>query len=45
MLKDPAEYEELSRKISRLFFAKFLLLRYQVSLLVAADELWWMNQE
>jgi hypothetical protein len=27
------------------FLEKFLLLRYYVSLLVAARELWWMNQD
>jgi hypothetical protein len=35
----------ISRLNSRLLLAKFLLLRYQLSLLVTSRELWWMNQE
>jgi hypothetical protein len=37
--------EILRRQNSRKFLAKFLLLRYQMSLLVIAGELWLMNRE
>jgi hypothetical protein len=37
--------EILRRQNSRTFLAKFLLIRYHVSLLVFARELWLMNQE
>jgi hypothetical protein len=34
---------DIRRKNSRPFLARFLLLPYQMSLLVIARELWWMN--
>jgi hypothetical protein len=37
--------EILVGKIQLSFLAKFLLLRYQICLLVIDRELWWMNQE
>jgi hypothetical protein len=37
--------EILVGKIQLPFLAKFLLLRYQMCLLVIVRELWWMNQE
>jgi hypothetical protein len=46
MLKNPTGMKEmLHRQNSQPFLAKFPLLRYQMSLLVIARELWWMNQE
>jgi hypothetical protein len=41
----PKVREILRRQNSPPFLAKFFLLRYHVSLLVTARELWWMNQE
>jgi hypothetical protein len=36
---------DTSRQNSRIFLVKSLLLRYQISLLVIARELWWINKE
>jgi hypothetical protein len=46
MLRNPAGMKEiLCRQNSVPFLAEFLLLWYQMSLLIIARELWWMNQE
>jgi hypothetical protein len=46
MLKKPVEYERdsASAKFTS-FLAKFILLRYQVYLMVTARDLWWTVQE
>jgi hypothetical protein len=47
MLQKQAEYgkEYFVSKIHGNFPLKFLLLRYQTSLLVTGRQLWWMNRE
>jgi hypothetical protein len=46
MLKNPTGVKEIFlRENSRPFLAKFLQIRYQISLLVIVRELWWINQE
>jgi hypothetical protein len=46
MSKNPTGVKiDISLANSLLFLAKFLLLRYQMSLLVIAGKVWWMNQE
>jgi hypothetical protein len=45
MLKNSTSMKKYtSRKNALPFLAKFLLLRYQMSLLVIAGEFWWINQ-
>jgi hypothetical protein len=41
----PGMRQILRRQKSRSFLATFIQLRYQMSLLVVASELWWTNQE
>jgi hypothetical protein len=45
MLKNPYRYENKYFVGKQPFFANFILLRYQMTLLVIARELWWMNQK
>jgi hypothetical protein len=46
MLTNPAGYEKILRQQnSPTFLARFLPIRYYVSLLVFARDLWWMDQE
>jgi hypothetical protein len=46
-VKDSNEYERntSTAKFNNPLHAKFLLLRYKISLAVIARDLWWMNQE
>jgi hypothetical protein len=46
MLKNPSSMKEvLLRQNSLPFLTKYFLLHYQISLLIIAGELWWMNKE
>lgn len=45
-VKELLHYENIYfRQIARPFLAKFLLLRYRLSLLIIAREVWWLIQE